>query len=116
MEWIRQPKATVLTVYLLLTDKLHSNNDSTGQGSILLNLQNGRLHVLFLWIYTQPQKENLVQGIAVESTVMNALVNLYAYNVYGVQICAGRSIVSRYGYTVMCCLTTGICYEKCVVK
>lgn len=43
----------------------------------------------------QATRKKLVQGIAVESTVMNVLVNLYAYNVYGVQICARSSIVSK---------------------
>jgi len=95
MEWIRLPTATTLTVYLLLAGKLYSDNDSNGQGSMSLNFHNGRLYVLCLWIYTKPQKKNLVQGIAVESTVMNVLVNLYAYNVYGVQMCTGSSVVSR---------------------
>jgi len=89
------PTATMLTVYLLLTGQLYSDNDSMGHGSMFLNFHNGRLYVLCLWIYTKPQKNNLVQGIAVESTVMNVLVNLHAYNVYGVQMCAGSSTVSR---------------------
>jgi len=89
------PTATMRTVYLLLIGKLYSDNDSKGQGSMSLNFHNGRLYVLCLWIYTKSQKKNLVEGIAVESTVMNVLVNLYAYNVYGVQMCAGSSTVGR---------------------
>jgi riboflavin transporter FmnP len=84
MEWIRVPTATMLAFYLRLIGKLHFDNDSMGQGGMFLNFHNGGLYVLCLWIYTKPQKKNLVQGIAVESTVMNVLVNLYAYNVYGV--------------------------------
>lgn len=95
MEWISMPTATMLTVYLLLTGKLYSDNDSKGLGSMSLNFHNGWLYVLCLWIYTKPQKKNLVQGTAAESTVMNVLVNLYAYNIYGVQMCAGSSIVTR---------------------
>jgi hypothetical protein len=66
MEWIIVPKATVLAVYLLLADKLHSDNDSMGQGSRFLNFHNARLYVLCLWIYTKSQKKNMVQGTAVE--------------------------------------------------
>ena len=89
------PAATMLTVYLLLTGKLYSDNGSMGQGSMFLNFHNGRPHILCAWVYTNSQKKNLVQGTAVESTVMNVLINLYAYNVYGVQACAGSSIASR---------------------
>lgn len=78
MEWIRLPTATMLTVYLMLTGELYSDSDSMGQGSMFLHFHNGQLYVLCLWIYTKPQKKNLVQGIAGESTVMNVLVNLYA--------------------------------------
>jgi hypothetical protein len=57
MEWIRVPTATMLTVYLLLTGKLYSDNDSMGQGSMFLNFHNGRLYVLCLWIYTKATKD-----------------------------------------------------------
>ena len=50
------PTATMLTVYLLLTGKLYSENDSMGHGSMFLNFHNGRLCFMPLDLY-QATKE-----------------------------------------------------------